>query len=61
MLNKVNTKSLISVGVVAATSFILCNLDSNQTSKTALLSDFNVSISSTTPKYEWHEQRLIRH
>ena len=61
MLNKVKTKALISVGAVAATSFILCNLGSNQTSKTALLSGFHVSISSTTPTFEWHEQRLIRH
>ena len=61
MLNKVKTKSLISVGAVAATSFILCNLGSNQTSKPALLSGFRVSISSTTPKFEWHEQRQIRH
>lgn len=61
MLNKVKTKSLISVGVVAATRFILCNLGSNQTSKTALLSGFHVSISSTTPKFELHGQRQIHH
>ena len=52
MLNKVKTKALISVGAVAATSFILCNLGSNQTSKTALLSGFRIFFTFTAPMYE---------